>query len=91
MLDNNKATELSDDELGNVSGGCGEKKDYTHMFCKKCNWTIDWDGQHPPILDGYAGPCGGCGEYIIWPKYYINQKGETISYDSWYEEHACTE
>ena len=51
----NKEGELADDELGNVSGGCGDdNNDYdghndpnivSHMLCGYCGYRTDWSGK----------------------------------------------
>lgn len=42
-----KEGELSDDELKNVSGGCGDP--YTEIYCHKCGWTTKWNGYYPAL------------------------------------------
>ena len=46
--------ELADNELDNVSGGCGDDDDYdwhtdpnikSHMRCSACGYDIDWKGR----------------------------------------------
>ena len=64
-----KDGEIADDELENVSGGCGDP--YTEMYCHKCGWTTKWNGYYPALRgDGevqkYAGPCPNCGAEFIY-------------------------
>lgn len=51
--------ELSDNELDNVSGGCGEpeKPIYTAMICDNCGCNTFWDGDY---VNGIMYKCNMC-------------------------------
>ena len=66
-----KEGELSDDELENVSGGCGNDEPYTDIYCSHCGWTTKWSGYYPSMRDSgniqaYGGPCPNCGAKYIY-------------------------
>ena len=63
-----KEGELSDDELDNVSGGCGNDEPegpYTEMYCSHCGWTTKWNGYFTDTMQ-YYGPCPECGAQNIF-------------------------
>lgn len=53
--------ELTDSELADVSGGCGEpeKPIYTAMLCDRCGCNTFWNGDY---VNGQKYKCPMCGE-----------------------------
>ena len=51
----NKVGELSDKELDNVSGGCGDTPDRSYARRKACRWDADGNATHWYALDYATG------------------------------------
>ena len=51
----NKNCELSDEELDNVAGGCGDTPDRSYERRKACRWDADGNATHWYALDHATG------------------------------------
>ena len=51
----NKNCELSDEELDNVAGGCGDTPDRSYDRRKACRWDADGNATHWYALDHATG------------------------------------
>ena len=55
-----KKAELSESELQNASGRCGDDSDCyeTHMYCDNCQMNFTWKGRY---VNGVKYKCKLCG------------------------------
>ena len=56
-------SEMSENELKNVSGGCGDDGDYdTAMICGNCGDKRKWHGRY---VNGEVYDCPACGAHTF--------------------------